>query len=154
METKDHFKNGAGPKNLTCRKILKSRTFIYFCLLMLIVCTSCKKDDKPAIGTLTYNGETISVTVENIGKDSNGNTTIELHGLTENILVIIDGNLSPHVGMDIVVDKKTMKASSWAIQPTYNIYTFSTKKKPEKIIVYVVDGNSSVTFDGKGKRVI
>ena len=135
--------------------ILGKSTFIYLCVSIMLLCTGCKKDDiGQAVGTLTYKGNTISVKIENIGKDKNGNTSIELSGLTENIMVINNGNLSPHVSIDIVVDNTTLKASSWEIKPTYNIYNFSTKKNPEKIIVYVVDGNSSVTFDGKGNSVI
>ena len=121
----------------------------------MLLCAGCNKDDdERAVGSLTYEGKTISVTIGNVGKDNNGNTSIELHGLSENIMIIKNGKLSPLVSMDIVVDNTTLKASSWAIRPEYNVYTFSTDKNPEKIIVYVVDGNSSVTFDGKGKKVI
>ena len=130
-------------------------TFIYLWVSIMLLCAGCNKDDDgQAVGTLTYNGKTISVTIGNIGKDKNGNISIELHGLTDNIMVINNGKMSPHVSMDIVVDNTTLKASSWEIQPSCNVYTFSTKTNPEKIIVYVVNGNSSVTFDGKGKRVI
>jgi hypothetical protein len=135
--------------------ILGNRTFIYLCISTLLLCVGCNKDDdSKAVGKLTFNGNTISVTIGKIGKDKDGNTSIDLHGITDNIMVINNGSLSPHVSMNIVVMSNTLKASSWSIQPSYNTYTFSTKMKPDKIIVYVVNGDSSVTFDGKGEKVI
>ena len=43
--------------------IFKSVTYICLCVLALFVCTGCEKDDGlSAVGTLTYNGKTYSVT--------------------------------------------------------------------------------------------
>ena len=135
--------------------ILVSKTFICLCMLALFVCAGCgKDDDPPQSGTLTYNDKKISVSIGKISKNDKGNTTIQLYGVEENTIVINNGKLTLAISMDIVVNKNTLKMDSWNISGDYNEYTFLTKKNPEKIIVYVVDGNSSVTFDGKGKKVI
>ena len=142
-------------KMKVCPSILISKTLICLCMLALFVCTSCNKDDElTGDATLMYGGRTISVSIGKIGKDDKGNTSIQLYGVGDNTLVVNNGKLTPAISMDIVVDKKTLKADSWNISGGYNEYTFLTKKNPEKIIVYVVNGNSSVTFDGKGKKVI
>ena len=132
----------------------KQGIHLFMCMLTLLAFTNCDKDDNlTSIGMLTYEGKSYAVTIGNIEKDTDGYTTIELRGDLEDYTVIKQGKISPLFCMEIVVDKKTLQMEYCYISKEVYEYTFLTKKNPETITVYTVDGKSTVTFDGKKKTV-
>jgi len=70
-------------------------------------------------------------------------------------MLIANGRVYPYLGMRIIADKKTLEMQSFSVNDGEYGYSFSTKKDPEKIVVYSnVGSGATLTFDGKSKTVI
>jgi hypothetical protein len=115
------------------------------CLLVLGVwcMAGCDKDDDllGKTGTITYGGRTYTVSVGDIGKDSQGYTYVELLGVPS-LLEIRNGQLSPAIKAKITAGGSTFEANDFYPSEEGMTYYFSTKKDPEKITVYSSDGST------------
>jgi hypothetical protein len=114
-------------------------------------------DVKPGpdyIATVKFEQKTLTLYVGEIAKDDDGNTTVELVGMGD-IVLIRNGKITLPAIMEIVVGGKTVGYES-CMTGNKSKFIFATKAAPEKIIVYGNDGKDTtgVTFDGKTKKVI
>jgi len=137
---------------------LKSVQTSFAIVATVMVCltnTGCKKEDVgEKSGTIKYKNDVYTVSIGEIGKNSNGDIWIELTGNLKPEINIIQGKITPLLGMRIFVDGRSLEYDSMSIDEGIYVYGFKTGKNPEKIIVYSNDGsNASLTFDGKTKRV-
>jgi hypothetical protein len=108
--------------------------------------TSCDKDDdlRGKTGTIVYGGQTYTVSVGDIGKTKQGYTYVELLGVP-GLLSISGGKLSPVINAKIMAGGSTFEANEFSTSEDGITYYFSTKKDPEKIIVYSSNG-ATLTF--------
>lgn len=118
------------------------------CVLLFAGCD--KDDDGKKVGTI----DDYAVSIGEIGQNDKGYITVELLGNLPGSIIIKNGNAYPHLGMRIVVDKKTIEMQTFSVESGKYTYGFSTQKNPEKIIVYSInDTNQTLTFNGKRKTV-
>jgi hypothetical protein len=107
-------------------------------------------DDKKELtgqsGTLTYDDETYTVSVGEIGKDKTGNTYVVLLGVPRYIAINY-GKATPVIGAKIVSEGSTFESNKFDVLDDGLKYYFSTKKDPEQILVYQSsDKKTLITF--------
>jgi hypothetical protein len=119
----------------------------------LLICgvwcmAGCDKDDDNLLGktgTVTYDGDTYTVSVDEIGKDSQGYTYVTLMGLPA-LMNIQGGNVSPVINAKITVGGSTFEANAFSFKTGGMTYYFPTKKDPEKITLYSGKGSTLLVF--------
>jgi hypothetical protein len=118
------------------------------CLLMLCVwcMAGCDKDEDNLLGktgTIRYDGETYTIRIGNIGKNSQGYTYVQLLGVP-GVVNIKNGKLDPAINVRITAGGFTYEADEFSFLGGGMTYHFLTKKDPEKITVYSSDGSTLV----------
>ena len=119
--------------------------------------TVSEEIDKTQSGTveIKFENTTYQARIGKIGKDENGNTTVELLGRNLENIPVRNGKTVLPVEMNIIVNGKTISHNGCDAGKTY-LFHFETKEKPEKIIIFGNDGtnSSTVVFDGATKSLI
>jgi hypothetical protein len=119
------------------------------CLLMWDVwCMAvCDKDDD-LLGkteTVTYDGDTYTVRVGELGKESQGYTYVTLTGMPA-LMDIRNGNVSSVINAKIPAGGSVFEANKFAPETGGMTYYFPTKKDPGKITLYNNKGSTLLIF--------
>ena len=141
----------------TCRWLKTIQvSFTIIATVALCMTSACNKEETgKTSGTIKYNNKIYTVSIGEIGKNDLGNIWIELKSELPIQLSIKNGNVVPEIAMRIVVDNKTYEFDYLKLGEEIHEFSFIISKNPNKIIVYSNDGsNSTLTFDGKSKKVI
>jgi|GEM_PF-4643882 len=101
-------------------------------------------------GSVKFENETYTVQVGKISQDGKGKTLVELSGdKIGGTLLMRNNRMIIPVGMDIVVNGKTISYDNCSVNKENYVFYFATSGTPEKIVVYGNEGSygSKVTFD-------
>lgn len=114
--------------------------------------------------TMEVNNKTYNISIGEIGKDDDGNTSVEILAPKIGVFTISGADLAHSLPdftsplwMKIIAGGKTYTATGGMLSADQCVMYFKTTAKPEKIIVYDLnsgDEKPSVTFDGRTKKVI
>jgi len=123
-------------------------------LTILLVCMGCHDDLGPTKGTILCGNETYSISIGEISKNDAGYTLVSIVGDMPGQMIIRNGSLYPILGVRIMAGG-IVEYQAFSVSAGEYTYSFSTKKDPERVIVYSLNGGTeTLTFDGKSKTVI
>ena len=133
--------------------ILKLKIAMCFLTIMLI-CTGCPDPLGPTSGEIQSGNQTFSVSIGEVSKNESGYTLVSIKGDLPGQLIIRNGKVYPLLGVKIIAGG-TFDYQYFSVNSGEYTFSFSTKKDPERIIIYDT-GNTSSTliFDGKSKTII
>ena len=123
-------------------------------LAIMLVCTGCHDNLGPKTGTILCGDETYSISIGEISKNDAGYTLVSIVGDMPGLMIIRNGSLYPFLGVRIIAGG-TVEYQAFSVKEGEYTYSFSTKKDPERIIVYSLNGGTeTLIFDGKTKTII
>jgi len=132
--------------------IVKIKTAICFLAIMLI-CTGCPEPLGPTSGDIQCGNETYSISIGEVTKNDSGYTLVTIKGDLPGQLYISNGKVYPILGVKIIAGG-TFDYQYFSVKSGEYTFSFSTKKDPERIIVYDNFGSATLIFDGKSKTII
>ena len=133
--------------------IVKIKTAICFLTIMLI-CTGCPEPLGPTSGDIKCGSETYSISIGEVTKNDSGYTLVTIKGDLPGQMIIRNGKVYPILGVKIIAGG-TFDYEYFSVKSGEYTFSFSTKKDPERIIVYDTGNSSAILiFDGKTKTII
>jgi len=135
------------------KSILKLKAVMCFLTIMLIF-AGCHDKLGPTSGVIQCGNEHFSISIGEVTKNESGYALVSIKGDLPGQLIIRNGKVYPILGVKIIAGG-TIDYQAFSVKSGEYTFSFSTKKDPERIIVYDT-GNSSATliFDGKTKTII
>ena len=133
--------------------IVKIKTAMCF-LTIMSICAGCHDKLGPTTGDIQCGNETYHISIKEVSKNDSGYTLVSIKGDLPGQMIIRNGKVYPILGVKIIAGG-TFDYQAFSVEYGEYTFSYSTKKDPERIIVYDTGGSgSTLIFDGKTKTII